>query len=84
MISCIQNPNACQLYIVPNLVRDGVIESFLADLETSVERARAEPGELTGRAAVYGMAQTIPDKSLVAELATGFLDIIYSTNTNSK
>ena len=81
MISCIQNPNACQLYIVPNLVRDGVIESFLADLEISVERALAQPGELTGRAAVYGMAQTIPDKSLVAELATGFLDIIYSTNT---
>ena len=84
MISCIQNPNACQLYIVPNLVRDGVIESFLADLETSVEQVRAEPGELTGRAAVYGMAQTIPDKSLVAELATGFLDIIYSTNTSTK
>ena len=84
MISCIQNPNACQLYIVPNLVRDGVIESFLADLEISVERALAQPGELTGRAAVYGMAQTIPDKSLVAELATGFLDIIYSTNTSTK
>ena len=81
MISCIQNPNACQLYIVPNLVRPGVIESFLEDLEISAERSLAEPGELTGRAAVYGMAQTIPDKSLLAELATGFLDIIYSTNT---
>ena len=81
MISCIQNPNACQLYIVPNLVRDGVIQSFLEDLETSVEQAMAQPGELTGRAAVYGMAQTIPDKSLVAELATGFLDMIYSTRT---
>ena len=81
MISCIQNPNACQLYIVPNLVRPGVIESFLDDLETSAERALVEPGELTGRAAVYGMAQTIPDKSLVAELATGFLDMIYSTRT---
>ena len=57
MISCIQNPNACQLYIVPNLVRDGVIESFLTDLETSAEVAMAEPGDLSGRAAVYGMAQ---------------------------
>ena len=81
MISCIQNPNACQLYIVPNLVREGVIESFLKDLEISAERAMAGPRELSGRAAVYGMAQTIPDKSLVADLATGFLDIIYSTNT---
>ena len=35
--------------------------------------------ELTGRAAVYGMAQTIPDKSLVSELVTGFMDVIYST-----
>ena len=57
MISCIQNPNACQLYIVPNLVRDGVIDSFLADLHTSAELAMADPGELSGRAAVYGMAQ---------------------------
>ena len=40
MISCIQNPNACQLYIVPNLVRDGVIDSFLADLQTSAEPSR--------------------------------------------
>ena len=39
------------------------------------------PGdELTGKAAVYGMAQTIPDKSLVSDLAAGFMDIIYSTN----
>ena len=36
--------------------------------------------DLTGRAAVYGMAQSIPDKSLVEELCTGFLDVIYSTN----
>ena len=35
--------------------------------------------ELTGRAAVYGMAQTIPDKSLVSELVTGFMDVLYST-----
>ena len=57
MISCIQNPNACQLYVVPNLVRDGVIESFLTDLQISAERAMAGPKELSGRAAVYGMAQ---------------------------
>ena len=39
------------------------------------------PGdELTGKAAVYGMAQTIPDKSLVSDLAAGFMDVIYSTN----
>ena len=34
---------------------------------------------LTGRAAVYGMAQKIPDRSLVADLGANFLDILYST-----
>ena len=39
------------------------------------------PVQLTGRAAVYGMAQKIPDRSLVNDLAANFLDILYSTKT---
>ena len=31
------------------------------------------------KAAIYGMAQSIPDKGLVEELALQFLDAIYST-----
>jgi len=81
MLSCIQNPNAVQLYVVPNLLREGVIEQFVSDLRTSAATILENPGdELTGKAAVYGMAQTIPDKSLVSDLAAGFMDIIYSTN----
>lgn len=29
--------------------------------------------------AIYGMAQTIPDRSLVTEISRGFLDCLYST-----
>ena len=36
MLSCIQNPNAVQLYVVPNLLRPGIIDSFVEDLEKSV------------------------------------------------
>ena len=36
MLSCIQNPNAVQLYVVPNLLRPGIIDSFVKDLRTSV------------------------------------------------
>ena len=96
MLSCLQNPNAVQLYVVPNLLRPGIIDSFVEDLEKSValvniifllvnpqmtmSQIMTQPNdELTGRAAVYGMAQTIPDKSLVSELVTGFMDVLYST-----
>lgn len=29
--------------------------------------------------AIYGMAQSIPDRSLVTEISHGFLDCLYST-----
>uniref|UniRef100_A0A8B9LY83 sphinganine-1-phosphate aldolase n=1 Tax=Astyanax mexicanus TaxID=7994 RepID=A0A8B9LY83_ASTMX len=35
--------------------------------------------EKGGHGAIYGMAQTIPDRSLVTEISCGFLDCLYST-----
>lgn len=34
------------------------------------------------QAAIYGMAQGIPDRSIVAEVACGFLDCVYNINTS--
>ncbi len=58
----------------------GVADRFLADLGECTARVRASPDTLSGRAAVYGMAQKIPDRSLVSELGANFLDALYSTN----
>lgn len=30
--------------------------------------------------AIYGMAQSIPDRSMVTEISRGFLDCLYSTD----
>jgi len=79
MLSCLQYPTAVHLYIVPSHTKEGIIENFLRDLHIATDKVRNTPDELTGRAAVYGMAQQIPDKSLVSELAAGFMDILYST-----
>lgn len=35
------------------------------------------------QAAMYGMAQSIPDRSLVGELAWCYLDAMYSTEQNT-
>ncbi len=41
---------------------DNFFMSFKPSPKAAVERVRANPGPLTGRAAVYGMAQKIPDR----------------------
>ena len=46
MLSCLQNPNAVQLYIVPNLLRDGVIASFVRDLAQAVATVRRQSWEI--------------------------------------
>lgn len=34
---------------------------------------------LLPQGAIYGMAQSIPDRSIVSEISWGFLDCLYST-----
>ena len=36
----------------------------------------------TTQAAIYGMAQSIPDRSLVSEIASGFLSVLYNTKNS--
>ena len=36
------------------------------------------------QAAVYGMAQTIPDRSLVSEMGARFIDALYVTTHRKK
>ena len=61
------------------MFNSGIADKFLQDLGECTARVRGQPDKLTGRAAVYGMAQKIPDRSLVSELGANFLDALYST-----
>jgi sphinganine-1-phosphate aldolase len=36
--------------------------------------------EAGGKAAMYGMAQSIPDRSIVSEIACGYFDAYYCTD----
>lgn len=56
--------------------------SFVSDLEASVAAVKtAPPGKYKGGAgAIYGMAASIEDKSLVNEVAFGFLDTLYKAD----
>ncbi|RHZ88506.1 hypothetical protein Glove_22g74 [Diversispora epigaea] len=73
----LQNPPAihiaCTLLTVPHA------EQFIKDLQDCVNETKSDPNKNSeGTAAIYGMAASLPDKSIVNEVACGFLDALYS------
>ncbi|KAJ1919577.1 Dihydrosphingosine phosphate lyase [Tieghemiomyces parasiticus] len=53
-------------------------DQFVVDLRAAVDEVLANPNQYTqGSAAVYGMATTLPDRSIVDDIAAGFVDCLY-------
>ncbi|KAI9502937.1 Dihydrosphingosine phosphate lyase [Coemansia spiralis] len=64
---------ACTRLTVP------VADEFLSDLQESVDQVKAHPGDYSkGSQAIYGFASTIPDTTIVDEVAQGFIDALYA------
>ena len=86
-LNALQNPPAIHVAVTMPIVK--VWEKLLSDLEVVVEaerekeRVRLVEGKgLKGKAmgdsaALYGVAGSLPNKSVVVDLATGFLDLLY-------
>eukprot|EP00118_Oscarella_pearsei_P025910 m.309021 g.309021 ORF g.309021 m.309021 type:complete len:569 (+) comp45291_c0_seq1:36-1742(+) len=74
-LNALQFPSSIHLCCTFPHSQDGVVERFVADVKESVAKIMETPqAKSTGTAAIYGMAQSIPDRSLVNEIAYGFLD----------
>ncbi|KAJ1721395.1 Dihydrosphingosine phosphate lyase [Coemansia erecta] len=64
---------ACTRLTVP------VADEFIRDLKESVKMVKANPGNYKkGSKAVYGFASTVPDTTIVDEVAQGFVDALYA------
>ena len=63
-------------------LQEGLKEKFIEDLgevtKNVLETGRGN--KMEGVSALYGMAQTIPDKTLSKELCHRYLDILYETD----
>jgi sphinganine-1-phosphate aldolase len=75
-LNSLQHPDA--VHIACTMLTVPVADQFCEDLQASVDEVKANP-ELSkqGKAAIYGMAATIPDKSIIGEVAKGFVDALY-------
>ncbi|XP_006799067.1 sphingosine-1-phosphate lyase 1 isoform X1 [Neolamprologus brichardi] len=79
-LNTLQYPSSIHLCCTVLHTQPGVADHFIRDVKEQVAIIMKNPKEkTTGMGAIYGMAQAIPDRSLVTEISRGFLDCLYST-----
>lgn len=73
----LQHPPA--LHVSPTLrnSQPGVAERFVTDLKESIAFVRENPNIEGGMAPIYGMAATLPDRSIVHEMLRQVIDVYY-------
>ena len=82
-LNVLQFPSGFHICITMQHTYEGVADRFLFDVRECVAEIMKDPHLPTsGSAAIYGMAQQIPDRSLVSELVWAYLDACYSLNTS--
>jgi len=69
---CMINPPCVHICITSNHI--GLGDQILVDLKVAVEIVKTTPAEKTGVAPIYGAAATIPDRSIITEMLTCYLD----------
>eukprot|EP00745_Piridium_sociabile_P039863 TRINITY_DN75238_c0_g1_i1.p2 TRINITY_DN75238_c0_g1~~TRINITY_DN75238_c0_g1_i1.p2 ORF type:complete len:187 (-),score=48.13 TRINITY_DN75238_c0_g1_i1:180-692(-) len=84
MLNSLQFPSSIHLCVTKLTTQEGVADMFITDVKDSVAEIMKDPtAECGGAGAIYGMAQSIPDRSLVNEMARCFLLACYSTHSSS-
>ncbi|XP_031550346.1 sphingosine-1-phosphate lyase 1-like [Actinia tenebrosa] len=79
-LNSLQKPAAIHFCVTLLSTQPGVVDKFLKDCRECTAKLINDPNAKTsGMGAIYGMAQNIPDRSMVSELACGFLDCMYNT-----
>ncbi|XP_004559681.1 sphingosine-1-phosphate lyase 1 isoform X1 [Maylandia zebra] len=79
-LNTLQYPSSIHICCTVLHTQPGVADHFIRDVKEQVAIIMKNPKEkTTGMGAIYGMAQAIPDRSLVTEISRGFLDCLYST-----
>ncbi|KAK2160004.1 hypothetical protein LSH36_142g07003 [Paralvinella palmiformis] len=76
----LQFPSSIHLCVTLVHTKEGVADRFITDIRDCVtEIMKDQSAECKGQGAMYGMAQSIPDRSLVSEIAGSFFDAYYNT-----
>uniref|UniRef100_A0A915LCX5 Aminotransferase class V domain-containing protein n=1 Tax=Romanomermis culicivorax TaxID=13658 RepID=A0A915LCX5_ROMCU len=78
-LNALQYPAAIHLCVTAKHLQPGVAEKFLDDVERISAELMKNPTRTSGGiAAMYGTSQSLPDRSLVVDMASEFLNACYS------
>ncbi|XP_060575238.1 sphingosine-1-phosphate lyase 1-like, partial [Ruditapes philippinarum] len=76
----LQFPSSIHLCCTLLHTHPGAADNFIKEVKKAVTEIMKDPkAKCGGIGAIYGMAQSIPDRSMVSEIAGLFLDACYST-----
>ena len=70
----LHRPAALHLCVTQRHTQPGFTQHFLADLRASIDEVRLNPSTEGGMAPIYGMANTIPERGLVADAMLDHMD----------
>lgn len=76
----LQFPPGVHICVTFMHTREGVADKFLQDVREQLQEILKDPGRpVEGAMAIYGVAQSLPDRSLVGDFTRVFLDAMYYT-----
>lgn len=65
--------------------KEGVADRFLSDVSVELDKLMLNPTKpVEGKMAIYGVAQSLPDRSLVGDFTRFFIDSMYYTPKQRK
>ncbi len=73
----LHNPSCVHICVTLRHTQKTVAKTFIEDLKAAVYHVKKHPEKEGGMAPMYGLAATIPDKSLVTGMLKGYLDMLF-------
>lgn len=73
----LHKPSCVHICVTLRHTRPGVAERFIADLKSAVAFVKRTPQENGGMAPVYGLAASLPVRSIVGDLLERYMDALY-------
>jgi len=82
-LNVLQFPSCIHICVTLLHTQPGVAERFVKDVTELTKKALEDPKACdTGSAAIYGMAQSLPDRSIVDQITRAYLDSLYATSSD--
>lgn len=79
-LNTLQFPPGIHMCITHMHTRNGIAQRFISDVKMAVTEIMKRPDvQVEGKMALYGMSQSLPDRSIVGDFTRLYLDSVYFT-----